>query len=166
MKNLIISLIILLSGFTSFSQTVDYPIIHIDSLGNTVVTMTIEQAQELDNKADLLELVQLANSKMGNNDSLCIKVINDKGIIIAKQEIYISELSELIDNKNKQIENLQKIIINYQLKEALFNTELDNKDDEIRLHIEEISRVKTKMIISSAVSSAIIVGLVTALITK
>lgn len=166
MKNLIITLVILLFGLTSISQTIDYPIIHVDSLGNTVVTMTIEQAQELDNKAELLELVQLANSKMGNSDSLCIKVINDKGAIIAKQEIYISELGELVNNNKKQIENLQKRIINYQLKEALFNTELDNKDDEIKLHMDEIGRLKTKMIIGSAVSSAIIVGLVTLLITK
>lgn len=166
MKKIIIFLSFLLFSINCFSQKIDYPIIHIDSTGLTVITMTIEQAQILDNKAELLELVEKANSQMNNVDSVCIKVINEKDEVIAKQDIQISELRGLIDNKDKQIDNLQKRIIDYKLNEILFKTEIDNKDKEINLHLGEITRVKRKSLLGGVAGGVVIIVLTSLLLTK
>ena len=166
MKKLIIFLTLFLCTLTSFSQQIDYPVIHVDSLGKSVITMTIEQAQILDNKAELLALFEKANSQMDNVDSVCIRVINEKDEVIAKQDIQISELKDLVDNKNEQIENLQRRIIDYQLKEILFKKEIENKDKEINLHLGEIRRVKTKSLIGGITGGVIIVTLTSFLLTK
>ena len=156
-------LIALLYTLTSFSQ-IDYPVIHIDSLGKSVITMTIEQAQILDNKAELLELFKKANLQMGDVDSMCIRVINEKDEVIVRQEIHINELKVLIDNKDEQIENLQKRIKDYLLKEVLFKNEIDNKDKEINLHLKEIRRVKMRSLISGITGGVLIMTLTAVLI--
>jgi hypothetical protein len=166
MKKIISLLAFLFINFTSISQEIDYPIIHIDSFGKTVITMTIEQAQILDNKTDLLELMESFNSQIGNIDSLCLNVVNQKNIIIIKQDLQISELKSLVDNKSKQIENLQKRIIDYQLKQSFFQKELDNKDEEIKLHLSEINRLKGKVLFGGVGSGVIIATVVAILILK
>lgn len=165
MKNILILLISLFS-LNLFSQAIDYPIIHVDSLGKTVVTMTIEQAQILDNKAELLELIEKANSQMVSMDIICINVINDKDAIIARQDIQIDDLKSLAGNKDEQIENLQKQIIDYKMSEILFNKELFNKDKEIELHIGEVKRVKRKMTFGGIASGVIIAALATIIIVN
>jgi len=57
MKKFILTLMISLSSLLSFSQTIDYPRIETDSLGNKVVVMTIEQAQKIDNNFEILNLL-------------------------------------------------------------------------------------------------------------
>lgn len=165
MKN-IITLLIFLFSLNLFSQGIDYPIIEVDSLGNTVVTMTIEQAQTLDNKAELLELLEESYSQMANLDILFINIINDKDIIIARQDMQISDLKSLVDNKDEQIENLQKQITDYKMSEILFNKELLNKDKEIELHIGEVKRVKNKMIIGGVTAGVIITTLTAILLSN
>lgn len=166
MKKLIIFLTLFLCTLISFSQQIDYPVMHVDSLGKPVITITIEQAQILDNKAELLALFEKANSQMDNVDSVCIRVINEKDEVIAKQDIQISELKDLVDNKNEQIENLQKRITDYQIKEILFKKEIDNKDEEINLHLGEIKRVKRKSLLGGITGSVIIIALTSFLLTK
>lgn len=166
MKKLIILFTLFLFTLTSFSQQIDYPVIHVDSLGNTVITMTIEQAQILDNKTDLLYLMEKANSQMVDVDSVCIRVVNEKEEVIIKQDIQISELKDLVDNKDDQIENLQRRITDYHLKEILFKKEIENKDKEINLHLGEIRRVKRRSLIGRIAGSAIIITLTSLLLTK
>jgi hypothetical protein len=166
MKKLIILFTLFLFTLTSFSQQIDYPVIHVDSLGNTVITMTIEQAQILDNKADLLNLLEKANSQMSDVDSVCIRVVNEKEEVIIKQDLKINELTNLINNKDEQIENLQRRITDYQLKEILFNKEIENKDKEINLHLGEIRRVKRKSLIGGITGGAIIITLTSFLLIK
>ena len=166
MKKLIILFTLFLFTLTSFSQQIDYPVIHVDSLGNTVITMTIEQAQILDNKTDLLYLIEKANSQMVDVDSVYIRVVNEKEEVIIKQDIQISELKDLVDNKDDQIENLQRRITDYYLKQILFKKEIENKDKEINLHLGEIRRVKRRSLIGGITGSAIIITLTSFLITK
>lgn len=166
MKKLIILFTLFLFTLTSFSQQIDYPVIHVDSLGNTVITMTIEQAQILDNKTDLLYLIEKANSQMVDVDSVCIRVVNEKEEVIIKQNIRIIELKDLVDNKDEQIENLQRRITDYHLKEILFKKEIENKDKEINLHLGEIRRVKRRSLIGGITGGAIIITLTSFLLTK
>jgi hypothetical protein len=166
MKKLIIFLTFFLFSFNSFSQEIDYPIIQVDSLGKTVITMTIEQAQVLDNKADLLDLLEKANSQMINVDSVCVRIVNEKEEVIIKQDLKINELTNLINNKDEQIENLKRRITDYQLKEILFKMEIENKDKEINLHLGEIRRVKRKSLIGGITGGAIIITLTSFLLIK
>jgi hypothetical protein len=166
MKNTILSLMLLLFSIKSFSQKIDYPLIHVDSLGKTVITMTIEQAQILDNKIDLLYLLEDINLRMYGTDSICLSVINEKGIIIANQDIKIYELESLLENKSQQVENIKNIIAQHQIKEMLYKDELSNKDKEISLHLDEVKRVRKKMRFSSIASGVIITSLVGILILR
>ena len=73
MKKWVLSLVLLLGiHFQGFSQT-EYPKIEQDPAGQTVVVMTLEQAQELDNATDLLALLEVANAKIADLDTLFIR---------------------------------------------------------------------------------------------
>jgi hypothetical protein len=166
MKKLFLSLVLTITTLISYSQVIDYPIIHKDSFGVPVVTMTMNQAKKLVNRSDLLDILEKTNSKMSDLDSFCIRIINDKEFVIIEQQIQISNLKLLIDNKDEQIENLQKRINDYELKSELYNREVINKDKEIELHLGEISRLKGKILFGTVSSSIIVVILTTILITR
>jgi peptidoglycan hydrolase CwlO-like protein len=124
----------------------------------------LEQAQVLDNKAELFDLFEKLNGQLGDYDSICIRVINEKDIVIAKQDVQINKLNDLSNNKDKQIENLQSQIADYR-RSDLLNTELiSNKDREIVEHKGEIKRLKRKMVIGGGVGGLIITGLIILLI--
>jgi hypothetical protein len=152
-------IIMLFISLNAYSQ-IDYPRYIIDSLGKKVVVMTIEQAQILDNKAELLYLFEKLNSQMGEYDTVCIRVINEKEIVIAEQDVQIKMLQELNDNKDAQIENLKEQIFNYQVKEVLWQEELDNKNSEIDIHLDKIKDMRKKMIIGSIINGVVIIGLI------
>ena len=96
---LIIGMILSLSAYSQYSQTkIEYPRYEVDSLGQKVLVMTIEQAQSLDNSTDLLVLFQKLNAQMSDYDSVCVKVINDKDKVIASQKMEIAKLKESINN--------------------------------------------------------------------
>jgi hypothetical protein len=142
----------------------DYPKVTVDSSGIAVVTMTLEQAQVLDNKAELLDLFEKLNGQLGDYDSVCIRVINEKDIVIAKQDVQIKKLNDLSNNKDKQIENLQSQIADYKKSELLSKELISNKDKEIGEHKDEIKRLKTKMVIGGSTGGLIIIGLIILLI--
>jgi hypothetical protein len=166
MKRILILFTLILTSITCLSQVIDYPRYDLDSLGQKVVVITIEQAQVLNNKAQLLELFEKLNVQMGDYDSVCLKVIGEKDIIIAQQDLQISNLKDLSDNKDNQIDNLQEQILDYKAKELLWSKELENKNKEIKLHKDKISDMRTKMIIGGSVGGAIILGLIALLISN
>jgi peptidoglycan hydrolase CwlO-like protein len=158
MKKLLILLTLLLT-MSSFAQ-IDYPRIEKDSLGQEVVIMTIEQAQVIDNKLELLSLFENLNIQINNYEVICVKIINEKEEIIAKQDIQIKNLSDLNSNKDDQIENLKSQIVNYQVKETMWSEEILNKDKEIKLHKEKIDKQRNRMILGGSIGGAIISGLI------
>lgn len=161
MKKLLLVISILISLF-SFSQ--DYPRHEIDSTGKAIVIMTLEQAQDLDNKAELLLLFEELNTGLLDYDSICIKVINDKDIVIAKQDLEIKKLKELSVNKDEQIENLQSQILDYKRQEVLSSELVNNKNLEIKEHKNKIKKLKTKMVIGGGIGGLAIIGLIVLLI--
>lgn len=164
MKRMILLLTMLLT-FSAFSQ-IEYPIIEKDSLGNAVVVFSIEQAQDIDNKLELLELLEKMDGQILDYDSLCIKVINEKDEVIAKQDIQIKKMTKLLDNKDDQVLNLKSQIIDYQVKEETYKRQLENKDREIELHEEKIKDQRNRMILGGSLGGAIIAGLVYLIIAK
>ena len=159
MKNLLILLFGLIISVNSFSQ-IDYPRYEVDSLGQKVVVMTIEQAQKLDNNSELLELFEQLNTQIGNYDSVCVQTINDKNRVISEQKVLIEQLKSSLDTKDTAITNLQNQVLKYQENEILFNRQITNLNNQIKLKDDKIKDQKTKMIIGGSISGVSIIGLI------
>lgn len=168
MKKLLVFLMIMFVSLSSFSQDdttgIDYPRYEVDSLGQKVVVMTIEQAQKLDNNSDLLYLFEELNAQIASYDSICIQAINEKNIVISEQKILIEELNANLDTKDTTIFNLQKQIAEYQLREVMLNDQITNLNEQIDLKDKLIRKQKVKMIIGGSIGGVAIIGLVLGLV--
>ena len=164
MKNLLTMLVGLLISINVFSQEIEYPRYEVDSLGQSVVVMTIEQAQKLDNNSDLLELFEQLNVQIGSYDSVCVKAVNDKNIVISEQKVLIDQLNTNIETKDTTIEALQRQVTEYQLREVMFNKQLTNLKDQIDLKDKIIRKQKVKMIVGGSIGGVTIVGLIVAIL--
>ena len=153
MKKYILLPLILIFSFLSYSQ--EYPKIEKDSTG-TYVIFTFEQAQIIDNKLELLNLLQESNLSMNQLDSICIKTIDDKDQIINSQTIHIEALNESIKNRDDIIENRDKAINDFQIKYDLLNQKNDNLNEMIILKDEQIKKMKTRNIIIGTVGGVVI----------
>lgn len=154
----ILTILTFLLSISTFSQ--EYPRIEKDSTGQVFVIMTLEQAQVLDNKAEILSLFEDMNIQVGQYDEICLKVINDKEEVIAKQDILIKNLNDLNGNKDDQISNLKNQIESYSLKNLKCEEILENKNKEIDIHKEKIRKQKNRMIIGGSIGGAVISGLI------
>jgi len=163
MKKLSLLLISILFSLTLMSQ-IDYPRYEVDSLGQTVVVMTIEQSQKLDNNSELLSLFEKLNAQMLDYDSVCIRVINDKEYVISTQKLEISKLKESINVKDEKIITLQKEIEEHNKKVNLLEQQLLNRNDLIKVKDDEIRRLKIKMAVGVSASGLAIIGLIIGLI--
>lgn len=163
MKGFILTLFGLLLNLNLFAQ-IEYPRYELDSLGQKVIVMTIEQAQALDNSTDLIPLFNKLNVQVGSVDSACIKVVNEKDVVIAKQQVQINDQKSLIDTKDKEINNLQQRIDNYKVNEIFYQQEIKNKDDEINLHLDKIHDQKVKMWVGGSLGGLSIIGLIIGII--
>jgi len=164
MKNIFSLLIFLLLTFTLSAQTIEYPRYEIDSLGQKVIVLTIEQAQKLDNNSDLLILLEKYAQQIAEYDSICIKTVNEKEKVIDLQKIEISKLKENLSVKDKEIKNLQGRINEYILKESFWNEQMKLKDETITIKDKQIGELKTKMIWGGVGGGAAIIGLILGII--
>jgi uncharacterized protein (DUF3084 family) len=139
---------------------IEYPRYDVDSLGNKVVVMTIEQAQKLDNSIDLLFLLEKVNSQIQDYDVVFIKIINDLNNIIDVQKIEISKLKEYSKNKDAQILTLLSEISAYENKINILEKEILNRQNVINEKDKQIKTVKTKMIIGGIGGGVTILGLI------
>lgn len=162
---LIIGMILSLSAYSQYSQTkIEYPRYEVDSLGQKVLVMTIEQAQSLDNSTDLLVLFQKLNAQMSDYDSVCVKVINDKDKVIASQKMEIKKLKESLVNKDEQIVSLQGEVSAYLKKIFILEAEVDNRQQIIDEKNLQIRKMKTKMIFGGIGGGVAIIGLILGLV--
>jgi hypothetical protein len=164
MKSLLMLLIGLFISINVFSQGIEYPRYEIDSLGQSVVVMTIEQAQKLDNNSDLLVLFEQLNVQIGTYDSICIKAVNDKNVVISEQKVLIDQLNTNIETKDSTIDALQRQITEYQIREVMYDEQLTNLNSQIYLKDEQIRKMKTKMIIGGSLGGVAIIGLIVAIL--
>lgn len=162
---LIIGMILSLSAYSQYSQPkIEYPRFEIDSLGQQVLVMTIEQAQNLDNGTDLLVLLQKQNTQMSQYDSVCVKVINDKEQVIASQKMEIAKLKESINNKDLQIKSLQSEVDVYLKKILILEDQVVNRQQVIDEKNLQLRKMKTKMIFGGIGGGIAIIGLILGLL--
>jgi len=163
--SLIVGLVLSLSAYSQYSQPkIEYPRYETDSLGQQVLVMTIEQAQSLDNGTDLLGLLQKLNTQMGDYDSVCVKVINDKEVVIASQKMEIKKLKESLTNKDEQIASLQGEVAAYLKKILILENEVANRQKVIDEKNLQIRKMKTKMVVGGLGGGVAIIGLILGLI--
>ena len=146
------------------AQTIDYPRYEVDSLGQKVVVMTIEQAMKLDNNSELLTLFEKLNSQLGEYDSICIKVINDKEKVISIQTVEISKLKESLNIKDEQIASLQYRIAEYIVNIGILQDQVKNREDVISEKDKQIRGLKIKMMVTGIGGGAAIIGAILGLI--
>jgi chromosome segregation ATPase len=158
MKAALVFALLFLFTLTAYSQ-IEYPRYDKDANGQAIVMLTIEQAQALDNSTDLLLLFEKLNSQVTSYDSVCLRVVDQKNVVIAEQTIQINKLKESLQNKDDQIANLQNTLIKKDEVINTFQAELDNKNKEIDLHKGEIKRVKRKLIFAGVGGGLAITGL-------
>ena len=161
---LIIGMILSLSSFAQYSKPIEYPKFEIDSNGQQVLVMTIEQAQNLDNSTDLLVLLEKQNTQMGQYDSVCVKVINDKEQVIASQKMEIAKLKESINNKDLQIKALQGEVASYLRKILILEDEVANRQQVIDEKTLQLRKMKTKMVVGGLGGGVAIIGLILGLL--
>jgi hypothetical protein len=162
MKHILIILMMILSS-KIFAQ-IEYPLFTVDSVGTKLVVLTLEQAQALDNKTDLLPLYEKMSTQINNVDSSCIRTIEEKDKTINSQDKLIKNKNSLIIGKDKEINNLNLQVSNYKITEETYKKEIENKNKEIDLHLNKIKRTKGKILIGGGIG--LVVGFVTATILK
>ena len=159
----IFTLMLILSANVLFSQ-IAYPRYETDSLGQKIVLMTVEQAQALDNNSDLLKLFENLDTELSDYDEVCLRVIGQKDAVIAAQDVQIKNLRDAAFNKDSIIVNLQVALSKTESKVQSLEREMLKKDDEIKLHRDELVRVKTNMWIGGSTSTLAIIGLIIGII--
>ena len=158
----LLALIMLMFTTLAFSQRkeIDYPRYEVDSLGQKVVVITVRQAMILDNNSDLLILLKKQVVEMNEYEDICVKVINDKEVVISKMTVQISKLEKDLVVKDDKIKILQDEILALVAKLKLSDEQLTNRDDLIKTMNKQMSKLKTKMIIGGIGGGIIIVALV------
>lgn len=158
----LLALIMLMFTTLAFSQRkeIDYPRYEVDSLGQKVVVITVRQAMILDNNSDLLILLKKQVVEMNEYEDICVKVINDKEVVISKMTVQISKLEKDLVVKDDKIKILQDEILALVAKLKLSDEQLTNRDDVIKTMNKQMSKLKTKMIIGGIGGGIIIVALV------
>lgn len=164
MKKLLLALL-LFTGTLVHGQG-GYPRVETDSTGQVYVIMTLEQAQKLDNAADLLAAFEVAGASTAEADEACIKVVTEQGVLIASLGGEIAELNTLCAVLKGQIDLLSANALDYVAKEKTWEAgtaNLQKISEEYRI---EARKSKTRSIIGGSSSGLIIIGLLTALILK
>ena len=108
----ILTTLILTSAFAQVTPSIKYPRFEVDSLGQKVVVMTIPQAMKLNNNSDLLEKFEAQDIRMKEYETLCVKVISEKDVVIAKLSLIIQSLQLL----KVQILMMQRIQLIFVIK--------------------------------------------------
>lgn len=152
--------------FAQDVKKIEYPIYVVDSTGQKVVQMTIAQAMKLDNNTELLGLFEQLGVEMGNLDAVCIKVIDDKNLVISSQKIEIINLKENLEIKNQEIKVLQNEAFAYVKKIVLLEEQVGVQKDIVVEKNTQIKGLKKKMVFGGLIGGAIITGLTYLLIVK
>lgn len=147
MKNLILTILLILTSFLLKAQN-DLPRYFIEN-GDTIgIVLSVEQAQALDNDAELLALFKKMRINCDSLEVAYVKVINKLEQKVAILEIQKKDLIEQGQEKDKLIDNLKIRVIHYEELSILCQKELENKDKQIKILKKEIVKQKLRKILS------------------
>jgi hypothetical protein len=150
--------------FSQFTKEIKYPRFEIDSLGQKVIVMTIPQAMKLNNNSNILEKFEKLQAEIQDYEDICIKVINDKDVVISKLNVVISKQDGQLVVKDEKINALQEEIIGWMQRNQVLEKEGINRQSVIDEKNKQLSILKTKMVVGGIGGSVIIIGLVLSVI--
>lgn len=159
LEKIFYTLLLFLFLSKTVTSQISYPRFSIDSLGQKIVELTIEQAQKLDNDGEMLILLQKWSSNIGKSDSICLKVIDDKEKVISSQKLLISNLYKDISNKEEMIKTLSEEVQTYKLETQNLTSQVENREGVIKENKKQIRKMKLKMIVGGGIGAAVIAGL-------
>jgi hypothetical protein len=149
MKNILTILLTLIS-IISFSQSNETPRYLIEK-GDTVgVILSIEQVQNLDNKVELLYLFEKLQMNCDSVNLHYIEVINSSDEKIGLLEVKTSDLISQGNEKDNLIKNLKTQVSKLEEDSGLCDTQLQNKDKEIKLLKADLRKEKIKKWLSAS----------------
>jgi hypothetical protein len=165
MRKIIFTIIMILSAFITKAQDQDLPKYLIENNDTIGIVMSIEQAQSLDNSAELLNLFKQMSINCDMMDTIYIQIINSLEEKVALLEIQKRDLIKQGEEKDKVIDQLNQALGNCEKNKRLCDEQLEIKEEEIKILKKEIFRQKVKKIISVAGNVALAV-VTTILIVK
>ena len=146
---IVLMTLVLTSMFSQVTPEIKYPRFEVDSLGQKVVVMTIPQAMKLNNNSDLLKKFEAQDIKMKEYETLCVKVISERDVVIAKLNLTIGKQDGQLLVKDEKIKSLQGEIIGWMERNNILEKQLANRQEVITEKDKQLRRMKIKMIISS-----------------
>jgi hypothetical protein len=162
MKKLILSIILITISFFANSQSTDLPQYLIEG-GDTIgIIISVEQAQSLDNDAELLSLFKQLRMDCDNLDSYYLQVINSLDQKMGLLEIKNKELYNQSVEKISLIENLNKQIENCEQNKDLCDDQISIKNEEVKTLKGEIRRQKIRKFIS--IGGNVVLAIITTLL--
>ena len=162
MKKLILSLILITISFFANSQSTNLPQYLIEG-GDTIgIIISVEQAQALDNDAELLALFKQLRMDCDNLDSYYLQVINSLDQKMGLLEIKNKELYNQSVEKMSLIENLNKQIENCEQNKDLCDDQISIKNEEVKTLKGEIRRQKIRKFIS--IGGNVVLAVITTLL--
>ena len=162
MKKLLLSLILITISFFANSQSTELPQYLIEG-GDTIgIIISVEQAQALDNDAELLALFKQLRMDCDNLDSYYLQVINSLDQKMGLLEIKNKELYNQSVEKMSLIENLNKQIENCEQNKDLCDDQISIKNEEVKTLKGEIRRQKIRKFIS--IGGNVVLAVITTLL--
>ena len=149
-----------MATFSQVTSGIKYPKFEVDSLGQKVIVMTIPQAMKLNNNSDLLNKFEAQGIKMKEYETLCVRVISEKDIVIAKLNTTIIKQENQLSEKDEKIKALQGEILGWMERNKVLESQLANRNQIIDEKNKQLSTLKTKMIIGGGLGSLALIGLI------
>lgn len=153
-------MLILTSAFAQVTSGIKYPRFEVDSLGQKVIVMTIPQAMKLNNNSDLLKKFEAQDIKIKEYETLCVKVISEKDVVISKLTVTIGQQDGQLFIKDEKIKFLQGEILGWMEKNKVLETQLANRQEVINEKNTQLRKLKTKMVIGGGLGTIAIIGLI------
>lgn len=166
MKNLLLTFLLIFCSFVVKSENTDLPKYYVEN-GDTIgIILSIEQAQSLDNDAELLSLFKKMKINCDSLEVGYIKIINKLGEKIGILEVQKKDLIKQGEEKDKLINNLENSLNYCEQMNRLCQQELSNKDSEIKILRKELLKQKLKKFISFGGNTVAILVITWLLIAK
>lgn len=144
MKNTLIFLLTLLSLTTLSQDTTSFPQFYIENEDTLGIILSIEQAQQIDNDAELLELLQQKGINCDSTIKAYIKVVNEYDNQIAILELKIKSQQVIIEQKDEQIKNLNSRLENCETDVLAANRQIEILQETIKNLEKRMTLAKIK----------------------
>ena len=139
MKKIIFTILISLLYLNCFSQYkgLELPTYYIES-GDTIgILISVEQLQNIDNKLELLNMLEKLGVKCDSLEKFYIKVVDDQKDVINDQKNIILNLTESNENLERQLKHLKE-------KNSNLEEKIEISESILKLEQEKVINWKDK----------------------